>query len=146
MIEFKTTTERDEFATLREKNFPLVALMESLDDFVRTDLGKNIVVTEVFRSKADQERIYGAGTTRTSPHMTWKAVDIRDWIYEKPEKERIIQFLKDNFDEYNLLTEIRAAKSKTVWLHAVGNHGMHFHIQYHGPLVYAFSGGLEITA
>ena len=146
MLTFKTPTLNTEFTELKQKNFALAQLTLDLADFVQYEFRKDVIVTAVFRTKAEQERIYGKGTKRKSPHMTWKAVDIRDWIYSKEEKAKIIAHLKSNYDESNLLTYIQAAKSKTVWLHAVGKHGMHFHIQYSGPLIYVFSEPMVVTA
>ena len=143
---FKTPALNAEFTQLKQKNAPLAQLTLDLADFAQYEFRKDVIVTAVFRTKAEQERIYGKGTKRVSPHMSWKAVDIRDRIYSKDEKTKIIEHLKSNYDASNLMTYIQAAKSKTVWLHAVGKHGMHFHIQYSGPLVYVFSTPMEITA
>lgn len=145
-IQFKTPTEQTEYDTLRQKSYAMVALAESLAEFIHETFRKSMIITEIYRSKADQERIYGAGTTKVSPHMFWQAIDIRDWIYTDDEKKQIIEFLKENYDPHNLMREIRAAKSKTVWLHAVGKHGMHFHLQYRGPVVHVFTAGMQITA
>lgn len=146
MLQFKSTKYLTEFNELERKNGPLAQVIHDLAEFVQYEFQKDVIVTHVFRPKATQEQIYGKGTTRTSPHSVWKAVDIRDRIYTGPEKQKIIEFLKTHYDAHNRMTHIQAAKSKTVWLHQVGANGMHFHIQYSGPLVMTFSEPMLVTA
>ena len=146
MLQFKHPSLVDEFRQLKTKYPPLAALMQDLTAFVQSAFSKDVMVTMIFRTQAQQEAIYGAGTKRKSPHMFWNAVDIRDWIYSEPEKAAITQWLKEGYDSANQLNYIHAARSRTVWLHEVNSHGMHFHIQYRGPMVYNFSEAMVITA
>lgn len=146
MMEFKTDRIRNEWTQLRAKNYALYAMVESLEDFVGAELNKKVLLTCIYRSQADQESIYGRGTKRSSPHMRWEAVDLRDWIYTPAEKDKIIKWLKANYDQTNQLSVIRPAASRTVWLHVVPGQAWHFHLQYRGPTVMTFTEGMTITA
>lgn len=149
MLKFKISSLQSEFCQLKVKNAPLAAIIEDLADFVAQDLQKDVVITHIFRKKETQKEIYGAQTKKVSPHEVWQAVDIRDWIYTPGEKAAIIKVLKE-YDRSNWMRHIIAANSKTVWLHQVQrdgkDFGMHFHIQYSGPLVYRFNEPMVITA
>ena len=144
MLRFKRQYLANEFKTLKMKNAPLAQLMLDLTDYVRGEFKKNVMVTHLFRSKRTQDRIYGKGTKRISPHMLWQAVDIRHWIYTPGQKSKIVAYLK-NYDSMNRARFIHAANSRTVWLHQVGAHGTHFHIQYIGAMVYNFYSGMTIS-
>ena len=146
MIIYKHGSLAAEYDQLKVKNPALAALLSDLSDYVGAEFGKDVVVTMIFRTQAQQEAIYGKGTKRKSPHMFWHAIDIRDWIYSADEKKEIIAWLKSGYDSTNHSNYIPQAGSRTVWLHQVGTNGMHFHIQYHGPTVYNFSEGMTITA
>jgi hypothetical protein len=147
MLVSKTARVQRDFEQLQVKNYPLAALMLDLADFVKAELNKDVVMTMIYRTQEEQWKLYektdGAKTTRTSPHMRWEAVDIRDRIYTGPQKKAIGRFLKKYYDETNQFPRLPSG-SKTYWLHAIKGQAMHFHIQYKGPLVYVFSTGLEI--
>jgi hypothetical protein len=136
MLTFKHAGDKPQFETLRSKNPALAQLMEDLAVYVMDRFKKQVHITQIFRSQAEQEAIYGKGTKKKSPHMRWMAVDLRDWIYTEAEKAVIVEWLKKTCDSTNRLNYIHAAGSRTVWVHQVGKHGMHFHIQYFGPTVY----------
>lgn len=144
MIQYKHAPLAQEYEQLKNKNMPLAVLLDDLSAYIESAFEKNVIVTMIFRTREQQEAIYGKGTKRKSPHMFWNAIDIRDWIYSQSEKQQIIKWLKDGYDATNQSGFIAQAASKTVWLHQVGAHGMHFHIQYRGPLVYNFSEGMTI--
>lgn len=146
MIDFKTDRIRNEWALLRSKNYPLYTLVESLAEYIDVALNNKLVLTSIYRSQKDQESIYGKGTKRTSPHMRWEAVDLRDRIYTNAEKEKIVAWLKTHYDKTNQLAVIRPAASKTVWLHIVPGQAWHFHLQYRGPSVMTFTEGMTISA
>ena len=135
---------RREFQELQVKNQALAALMHDLAEFIEVKFKKDIVITMIFRTQQEQWDLYkktdGAKTKRTSPHMRWDAVDIRDWVYTDAEKKAIGAFLKGNYDATNRMAPLGSG-SRTYWLHAIKGQAMHFHIQYRGPLVYVFSEG-----
>lgn len=82
---------------------------------------------------ADRPAKWALLQQRASPHLFWLAADIAPWLYTPEETRQILAFLR-GFDPVNALPVIPAAGSRTVWLHAAGSRGPHFHIQYHGPL------------
>lgn len=147
MLVAKTARIQQEFDELQSKNFPLAALMFDLADYVSSEFKKDVVMTMIFRTQEEQWKLYektdGAKTKRTSPHMRWEAVDLRDRIYTRKEKLAIGKFLKDHYDATNRFPRLPSG-SKTYWLHAIKGGVMHFHVQYKGSLVYVFSKGTEI--
>jgi len=145
MLRFKQRYIESEFKTLKRRNAPLTQLMLDLTEYVHGELKKDVVITHLLRSKRTQESIYGKNTKRISPHMLWQAVDIRDRIYTPDQKLKIVTYLK-NYDLMNRAQFIPAANSRTVWVHQVGLHGMHFHIQYIGAMVYNFYCGATISS
>jgi hypothetical protein len=136
MLIFKTPALQKDFETLKSKNQALAVLMEDLGEFIHANFGKDIVVTDLHRTRKQMEAIYGKGTKRTSPHERWQAVDIRDWIYDNQEKQTIIGHLKNTYDSINRLAPL-PSQSRTVLMHNMGK-GMHFHIQYSGPVMHVY--------
>lgn len=123
-----------QFNELRERNFGLALIIGNLATFVEDKFKKNVIITEIFRTPQMQQGYYGKGTKKYSRHLTWEAVDIRDWIYTQDEKKAIMEFLKGRYDKTNSCAYLPSG-SKTYWLHAIKGGKMHFHIQYSGPPV-----------
>jgi hypothetical protein len=146
----KTNRIRREFEDLKKRNGPLAALMLDLADFVNGAFQKDVVMTMIYRSQEEQWQLYektdGKRTKRTSPHMYWDAVDIRERVFTHQEKQAIKKFLRKHYDATNKLAVMKSAHSRTVLLHAIKGNVMHFHIQYKGPLVYVFSHGATIRS
>lgn len=77
---------KDEFKQLRHENPDLAKLMVWLYHHVYNEYGKNVTMTMIFRTQAEQDGIY-KGVKRgkreydkkpwKSPHQFWHAVDIR---------------------------------------------------------------------
>ncbi len=135
MLYARSSRIAGELRTLTVKNVNLAQLIWDLTVFVQDHFRKDVVVTELFRTREMQERYYGKDTKRVSNHQRWSAVDIRYWIYNQREIQAILSFLKA-YDSYNRLAIMRCANrhSRTVLLHNMGR-GMHFHVQYRGPRV-----------
>lgn len=136
-----------EFNTLKIKNPGLSQLVWDLTGYIKDNMNKDVIMTELYRTKAMQKKYYGIKTKKRSNHQSWKAVDIRHWIYNDNEIKLIISFLK-GYDKYNRLSIMRKGKnsSRTVLLHSIGR-GKHFHIQYNGPKVQMvrFDKGITIS-
>jgi hypothetical protein len=137
-MHFKSSIQQREFRELTKKNPPLAMILLELNFGCLKYFGKPICVTEVHRSEKANDQIYRANTAgigthkkkRTTAHTVWAAVDVRSFDFSEPQRKRIIAFLKqfDRWNSWGLMTD-----SKTVLLHAEGDHGLHFHVQYTGP-------------
>lgn len=149
MLSSKSKRIGDEFQLLTQKNPALAQLILDLTDFVRVEFRKDVMMTMIYRTQNEQWDLYkktdGAKTKRTSPHMRWEAVDLRDWIYTAHEKAAIEKWLHKHYDATNQLAKLGSG-SRTYWLHRIKGQALHFHIQYKGPLVYVFTEGISITA
>jgi hypothetical protein len=130
MLKVKYPRIIGEWSTLTKKNAALAQLIWDLQVFVEEFFNKDVVITHLYRTQEQQERFYGKGTKRKSPHQFWGAVDIRDSIYTKAEIGKMVDFLKF-YDNYNKYRVIKASMSSTYLRHNIGL-GMHFHIQFWG--------------
>ena len=92
-IRFKTEKIKIEFFKLQAKNPMLAIQVGRLQAFSAKNFNKDIVLTHLFRSQADQYRIYGAGYKKRSWHQFWKGVDIRSNHYTVEEKDSVQKFL-----------------------------------------------------
>jgi hypothetical protein len=88
-LEFKTENEKIEYIQLERKN---KALHKAIADSSCRDCG--LVITEVYRSQIQQEKIYGKSTRRKSKHQVWKAIDLRSWNLSKGCKSRVLRKLR----------------------------------------------------
>lgn len=149
MLKVKYQRIRSEWSTLLRKNPALAQVVWDLNAFVSDNYRKDVVITHLFRTEAQQKAFYGKATKRKSPHQIWSAVDIRDSIYTSEEIGAMTDFLKF-YDKWNKLRIIRSSKSRTVLRHNIG-HGMHFHIQFRcdgslPPRQVRFQEGLTVEA
>lgn len=115
---------KKELVSLKDKNRPLYDLIIDLYKWVDKELGKDTIMTMIFRTQEEQEAIYGPGTKKKSPHQFWHAIDIRSRIYTKEEQEKMVKYMNEKYNDSNYY-------KWTAKVHEVGNHGMHFHIQYY---------------
>ena len=120
----------DEWQTLHSKNPALYSIIAHLAGFSGIALGRYLVITQIWRSQEEQKQIYGASTRRKSPHQNWCAVDLR--CKDLSENERAI--LQHGLKKYDQLNKFRhmPSSSRTVWIHAVPDGGIHFHVQFWG--------------
>lgn len=141
---------RDEWAKLGLENQGLAQVLWDLAVFVEDAFDKDVVITHIYRTQAQQEKFYGKGSKKKSTHQFWGAADIRDSIYTKDEIAGMTDFLRV-YDKWNSLKLMSQSKSRTVLRHNIGL-GMHFHIQfmnYKGhlpPRQIRFQEGLTIEA
>ena len=117
-IKFKTPEVEKEYYQLPVHNARLSRLLHALEIFCDLELGKPVVITEIYRSAEENAK---QGGIPNSPHLNWEGLDIRSTIYTEPEIERIKAFLNT--------FKFRNGKQVAVY-HAVPGGAFHFHIQY----------------
>lgn len=150
MLKIKYQRIRGEWSKLLKKNPALAQVVWDLQDFVADNFNKDVIITHLYRTKQQQQKFYGKKTKKKSPHQSWGAIDIRDFIYTKEEINAMVEFLRF-YDKWNHYKIIRSSKSRTVLRHNIG-HGMHFHIQFFNkqqqipPRQIRFQEGLLIEA
>jgi hypothetical protein len=124
MILFKSDNEQAEWNQLHLKNMALRDLLMAVAIFVKHEFNKDVVLTEVYRTKAENDALYAATPPEQrpgdSPHMHWEAIDIRSQIYTPVEIQRILEFV--NCFRYK-------GKHAAVY-HAIRGNAPHFHLQY----------------
>jgi len=126
MLLAKNESERikRELGDLRTKNRELLKLIVDLYHYVEDELGKDVIITMIYRTQAEQEAIYGEGYKKKSPHQFNQAIDIRSSIYTREDRNKIVKYLNYKYNNSNYYRW-------TTKVHSVGNHGLHFHIQYY---------------
>lgn len=126
MISFKTDKIKKEFTS--DKVHPrLKKIMTMLSIFCEVEFAKDIVVTELLRTQAEQDRYYGKNPAYikkpwNSVHQFGRGCDIRTINHFTPtEIKKIVAFL-------NIITYRKKSKVKTATYHNIGL-GNHIHIQ-----------------
>lgn len=124
-IQFKTPRQTSDFGALQTKNPKLAQIANALSIFVSVNYGKDIVVTDVFRTKEEFDSLYAATPVERrptdSPHCHYNAFDLRSSIYTSDEVDRIVSFL-------NLFNN---PSGRPVCLyHKIAGGTTHFHVQY----------------
>ncbi len=126
MVEFKTDRIKKEYLELKTKNNRLYRLIECISEFVSLEFNKNVVLTEVLRTQAEFEALYAqtppAQKPARSPHMDWKAVDLRSSIYTPEEITRLVAFCNQ--------FRFRAGLKKVAIYHKINGNAFHFHVQF----------------
>jgi len=84
--------------------------------------GYIITVTCIFRSSKEQDYYYRKGMTKikSSPHMYWRAIDIRMNDLAPDARQELCDLVNENFP--------RTDNLKTALLHGVGSN-IHLHLQ-----------------
>jgi hypothetical protein len=127
---FKNNSERlkAEFDELVEKNLELAQLIGDLTRFTQEQYGKDVVITMIDRTDAEQDEIYKNDAKYKvkkfrSPHQgLWQAVDLRTSIYTAEEITEIELYLNTKYNPTNYF-------KWTARNHVVGSGAMHFHVQ-----------------
>lgn len=124
MLVFKTPRERDEYNTLQTTNKPLADLAEQFAFYVQQKLNKDVVVTDIFRSQEEHDRLYAFSPKKplTSDHMFWGALDLRSSIYTQDEIDHLVEYLNTNYKSKN--------NKPTARYHRIAGNTWHFHVQY----------------
>lgn len=117
----------DELKTLVTKNKSLYNLLFNTADWVKENFKKDLVVTGIFRTDAEQAEIYKNDAkfkkkSFRSPHQLWDAFDLRDSTFTKDEIKKIIDYLNTTYNPTNIY-------KWTAMDHSVGL-GFHFHVQH----------------
>ena len=128
-IEFKDNSIRlkNEFNDLKVKNPTLYDILIDLNEFANKQYSKNVIITMIFRSDAEQDFIYKDDARYLakpfkSPHQFWHGVDIRSWTFSADEITEIEEYLNSKWNKGNYYKWVAKC-------HNVG-HGDHFHIQF----------------
>lgn len=123
---FKTETERTEWEQLDLKNPRLHSLILWLENYVQLNFGKELTLTEIFRSQEEFDALYAQTPPEQrparSPHQDWHAVDIRSSVFTGSEIQKMISVL-------NTFKYKDGSKQVCVY-HQIAGNVMHFHIQY----------------
>lgn len=127
-MQFKESRYEKELKELITKNKPLYNLLLDIDAYSTEFFKKEIVITMIFRTEAEQNYLYRNSARYKakkfkSPHQFWHAADIRSFIYTKSQIDELVDFINDKYNDSNYY-------KFTADCHDVGS-GMHFHIQYY---------------
>lgn len=112
-----------ELVHIKRVNKDLFDLLVDLSRWVAEEFERDTIITMLYRTQEEQERIYGKGTKRKSPHQFYHAADIRSRIFSDEEIKRIEDYLNNKYDSTNYYRW--TAKN-----HKVAGGTYHFHIQY----------------
>jgi len=132
-VAFKKETAKrlkDEWKTLSKRNPALHSIIVHLAGYSGLTLGREIVITQIYRTEEEQKEIYGPHCSKTSPHQHWCAVDLRCRDYSLDERAHLERTLRV-YDHFNKFKHLPSA-SRTVLIHKVNNGGIHFHVQFWG--------------
>lgn len=124
-ITFKTDRIKEEWRELDRRNPKLTGVLNCLSNFVTLEFQKDVVITCIFRSEAENEALYAETPPDkrppTSPHMTWHAADLRSSIYTEQEINKMLQFL--NSFSY------AGGQRKVALYHIIAGNSFHLHVQ-----------------
>ena len=121
VILFKTKRLEREWNKMIKSNNPLVSRLIAVSNFVKTKFNKPIVLTEIERTQAEQNKLYGSKRKKRSWHQFNAALDFRSRIFTGPEIVQIVSFMK-KFEKDNALR-------LTILYHNAG-FASHFHFQF----------------
>lgn len=126
MVQFKTDRIKDEYSQLHESNNRLWQLIYTLSQFTELEFNKDVVLTCIYRTEEENNALYAETPPEkrppTSPHCSWKAVDLRSTIYTDTEITRMLEFL--NCFRY------QGGQRKVAIYHLINGNTWHMHIQY----------------
>lgn len=125
-IDFKTDRIRKEFLELQSRNPHLFSLLDELNIWVSNNLRKDIVITHLYRTKAEHDALYAQTPPekrpKLSPHTLWQAADIRSKGFTDQEIGAIVKFITNRFKN--------PSGKPTAFAHAIAGGAFHVHIQY----------------
>ena len=97
MIKFKTERIEQEWRSgnLNEKIYDIINVLEMVTQHV---FNKPIVVTDIYRTQEENDRIYGwvkggKKKRKYSVHTYWRGIDIRTNIYDEKEIKTLVRIL-----------------------------------------------------
>ncbi len=117
----------NEYIELKDQNLELYNILDGLNTYTNEEFKKNIVITMIYRTQAEQEYLYRnskryAQKKFKSPHQFMQGVDIRSRTFTQSEIKQIVAWLNQNKQRGNYYKWVAKC-------HDVGS-GRHFHIQY----------------
>lgn len=128
-IAFKNDSPRlkREFSELETKNKEFRDLLKDLNAYTNSEFGKNIIITMIYRTKAEQDYLYRNNAKYKkrnfkSPHQFHHGGDLRSRTFTQSEITQTVEWLNKRYNSTNYY-------KWTAKCHDVGS-GMHFHIQY----------------
>lgn len=121
-VDFKTNRIEQEYEQLKSKNKELFRIVEFADRQLEFVSSKNVVITEIYRTQAEQDRYYRGKKKFRSRHQDWLAVDIRSRHLNLFQISTIIDTINNVYGDGNFYTT-------TAFYHDMGL-GKHIHIQF----------------
>ncbi len=122
MIQFKTARLEGEYQSLLATNKRLYALLILMQEYSKLNFGKDIVVTCLYRSEAENKALYSPNPEPAwKPHTLWLAADLRSSIFTDAEIKKLLVFL-------NTITVFSGQRNCGVY-HQIAGNVFHFHIQ-----------------
>lgn len=108
------------------QNKKLSQILKALDYFTQAEFDKEITITSIFRTQEEHDALYASTPTdkrpKWSPHMSWKAADIRSSDFTVAEKQRMLKLL-------NTCTYSSGQGKPVGLLHTIAGNVEHFHVQ-----------------
>jgi hypothetical protein len=125
-MRFKTPRQQSDFNELPVHNVKLKRVLEILDQFCSMEFGKDICLTDVYRTKAEFDALYAATPAdkrpKTSPHCYWRAADIRSTDFTDAQIKKMLTFL-------NCFTYTSGQGKPVAIYHVINGNTFHTHIQ-----------------
>jgi len=126
-ILFKTPRINQEYKDLYEKNRHLQDIILECQMYAYHKWGKNITVTMIYRTDAEQAEIYKDDPKYKekpfkSPHQFWQAFDLRSSTFDTTQINELVNMLNTVYNNTN-------GYKWTSVCHDVGK-GEHLHVQY----------------
>lgn len=125
MIKFKSFRLIDEFAYISLKNRMIREIVEALEDEAWNISIADILITDIFRTRAEQIKIYNDPNTKTSVHEVWRGIDIIPSFVSPTEIKKVVKWINKNWSY-----DPKRPKLKVAIYHAVVGR-RHIHVQVH---------------
>lgn len=121
-VQFKTDRIEQEFEQLYSKNLELYQIVIFANYKLAEISKKNLVITEIYRTQAEQDKYYKGKKKFKSPHQRWLAVDIRTRHLSKKEVKLLVEAINKRYNSINRY-------NPSAFYHSIGR-GHHIHIQF----------------
>lgn len=125
-MNFKTQREKNEFASLTDKNAKLKVLLEALDVYTEQAFGKEIMLTRIFCTPGEEDALYvndPSARPKVSPHEVWQGADLRSSIFTEDEINKVLTYLNSRYKYKNGALPV-------AFYHKISGNAYHFHVQY----------------
>lgn len=126
-MKFKTPRIESESHKLKVYSKDLYDILLTLDKKCQIDYGLEITLTHIFRTPEEHDALYKetASAVRpiSSPHMFWRAADIRSRGFNEKQIKELVEYLNFTHRDTN-------AYKKTALYHKIAGGAFHFHVQY----------------